>query len=417
MKKLICTAAAVMGIMIGVSTASYAAWEGLSYKNSCNTAEDVPSAGAILVDDAEDRAPDGTAYLKGSTETDDLLLDGVAFEVIFSSKAVSSFCTWEADVMFTDEGTGFSIRNNAGATNGKVNTTLVYGDGYIRFSKATGTKLCEASLNTWYHVNIMGAYGQGEEDAVLKINIYEYAVDGTLNEVGEAAYPGMKYGDLLRNDYAPTRFVVNPGTCVDNLAMYEMPAKALNITPNGNINVTAGESVQFSSQLYADEAETLKMTGYDVIYELLTEDKSDYLISDTITVTPETGLLNVAGQAESQTFTVRARCVDFPEISDDITVTVSSVPMLEFIGAGFDETYTKLVNLKYNQYYENEGDIQFITVFYNADGILIDMYIKELAYADQKTGETIITLNRDLPEGFDVNTGEMKVFVWSKTFN
>lgn len=414
------------GMIFGAVNISYAEWEGINYANGCNTAEDIPSAGAVLIDDDADRAPDGTAYIKASDVSSDWLyapkaggdpLD-IAFEAVFSSKAVSAFCAWETDIKFGAEAAGFSIRDASGAKQGKVNTTIVYGSGAIRFSKPDGTKICDAEIGTWYNIKLVGVYGLGSEDAVMKVTVSEYLEDGSAEMIAEVEYPGEgKHGDLLRNDKAPTRFAVNPNTSVDNMTVCAIQPAALDIVQpeEDAVSMTAGEEQQLDVQLYADAERTMPMPDVDIVYELWNADASDYLISDTVTVTPETGLLKVSAQAQTQTFIVRARCADFPDIYDEISVNVEEVPILQFIGAGFDETYSTLINLKFDQNYENEGDLQVLTAFYDADGVLVDMFVKDLAYADQRTGETIVTLNRELPENFDINTGKIKVFVWSKT--
>lgn len=422
MKNLIkgtCTLAIVSCMLLSAMPAVNAAWNGISYENQCNTAENLPEKGdAVLIDDAADRAPDGTAYLKAG-ET--LLHDNgtntldIAFELLYNSKDLGTFASWETDIKFTSEGSGFSIRNDTGAKAGKINTTIVYGNNAIRFSKESGTKFCDASIDKWYHIKLVGVYGAGEDNAVMNISISEYQEDGSLKEVGKVSYPGSKYGDILRNDKAARRFTFTPGVCVDNVKFNELPPAAVSLS--GATDLKAGAEEHYSAQLYADVEKTMPLSGLDVVYEILTADASEYLISDTVTITPEGGLLTVAASAEEQSFIIRAKCVDVPEIYDDIIVNVESQPMLEFVGAGFNEAYDTLVNLKFNQYYDNEGDISFIAAIYDENDRILDVYNKTLAYKDQKEGELIVTLNAPLPDSFDREKDTIKVFAWSKTVN
>lgn len=430
MKKLlnsICAAALVTGLCLGTTTISQAAWNGMNYKNECNTADDLPEIGAVLVDEATDRAPDGTAYIKAH-ETE-LLHDNntnaldMAFEMKFSASAIESFSTWETDIMFTAEDSGFSIRNNSGANQGNVNTTIKYGSGALHYSSATGDKICDAELNKWYHIKLTGVYGKGQDNAIMNISIYKYGDNNVLELVKETAYPGSKYGNVLRNDKAPTRFAFAPGTCVDNVVAYEITPEIVTLTANtetnadGEIDIRAGETLSFGYNLYADTEMSMEMSGFSVVYELWNTTGTEQLISDEVSITPEGGILTVSGAATAQSFVVRAKCVDFPEVYDDIIVNVESVPMIEFVGAGFDDidNPTTIVNLKFNQHYENEGDISFIAAVYDENKALVDVCSKTLAYKEQKTGELIITLNEQLPAGFDKDTWTIKVFAWSKT--
>lgn len=426
MKKIfnvICTVSLAAGLTFGFSNVTHAAWEDMNYLNTCNTAEDIPSAGAELINDTADRSPDGTAYLKGSQNSDLWLYNqnnpplNIAFEAVFSSSSVTSFCTWETDIKFSADYSGFSIRNNKGATAGKINTTIIYYNGALHFSKESGTTICNASTDKWYHVKITGAYGTEQDSSVLKLTVSQYNDDGSLTEVAAVSYPGAKYGEIMRNNSAPTRFVFNPGTCVDNIKAYKLKPLIFETSPASNEAqaISAGEDIQFESFIYADEDKTMKISDIPVIYELWNADKTDYLISDTISISPEGGLLSTTAAAENTTFTVVATCSDFPELRSETTITVSGLPILEFEGAGFNEDYTTLVNLKYTQNYENEGDMTFSVGFYDESGRLIDIYSKNLAYRDQVTGTLYITFNKELPPEFDPDSGEMKVFVWSKT--
>lgn len=423
MLKNLCAVTLAAGMSWGIATVSHAAWEGLNYTNDCNTAEGVPSAGAVLI---QSGAADGTGYLKASDNQSDWThfkgegdILNIAFEEVFSGKEVSDFCTWETDVMFTADGAGFSIRDGSGARQGKVNTTIVYGNSAIRFSKKDGTKICDAKANMWYNIKLVGIYGLGQENAVMKLTVSEYAGDGSLSEVKTLVYPGAKYGEIMRNDKAPTRFAVNPGTCMDNISVKAMPPAAMEITPSAEngISMKAGEEKQFNIQLYADAEKTMKMPGANVVYELWNADKSDYLISDVITISPETGLLTVAGAAQSQSFVIRAKCVDCPEIYAEVSVSVEGVAMLEFVGAAFtDDTYTVLKQLDFIQNYANEGDITFMVAIHDKNGVLMDVFFKNVAYQDQTAGKMSVTLNETMPEGFDPASGDtMKVLIWSKT--
>lgn len=426
MNKLLKNLSAVtiaVGLSLGIVTVSHAAWERFNYSNDCNTAEGV--TGAVLVDSG---APDGSAYLKASENASDWLyatksngseLDAslkIAFEVIFSGSAIEKFCTWETDVMFTAESSGFSIRSSSGKDQGKVNTTLIYGNDAIRFSNANGTKICDAKLNKWYHVEIVGVYGLDKENAVLKLTISEYNEDGLLTELKTLSYPGAKYGEILRNDNPPKRFAVNPGTCVDNITVTEMPVAAMELVPiNETITVKAGTDTRFSANLYADDEKSMLMPGTAVTYELYNADKSDYLISDSVLIS-EDGLLTVMGATEVESFVIKVSCKDFPDVYDEVFVNVERVPMFEFVGATFaDETYKTLVNLKFVQNYENEGDVSFVVAVHNEDGVLKDTFFRTLEYREQTTGEMVITMNEELPKDFNPETDTMKVMVWSKT--
>lgn len=425
--KRLCAVVSVMGLFLGTTTISQAEWNGMNYRNECNSVDDIPEKGAVLVDDSTNRAPDGTAYIRAHEK--DLLHDNkkdaldIAFEMKFSASAIESFSTWEMDIMFTAEESGFSIRNNSGANQGSVNTTIKYGSGALRYSGATGDKICDAEMNKWYHIKLTGVYGNGQDNAIMNISIYKYDDNNVLKLVGEVAYPGGKYGNVLRNDKAPTRFAFAPGTCVDNVTAYEIAPKAVMLNANketnadGGIDIKAGESISFSYNLYADSEKSMEMSGFDVVYELWNTTGDEQLISDEISITPEAGVLTLSGAAQTQSFIVRAKCVDFLDVYDDIVVDVESVPIIQFIGAGFDaiENPTKIVNLKFNQNYENEGDISFVVAVYDENKLLVDVHSKALAYKEQKTGELVITLNEQLPVEFDKDTWTIKVFVWSKT--
>lgn len=413
--KGLCAFAAAAGLCFGAAVVSQAAWNGTSYLNDYNTAVDVPQ-GAVLVDNEADRAPDGTAYIKASDNMSDWLKaaegSDMAFEALASTKALGTFCTWETDIKFTQTDAGFSIRNNTGANSGNLNTTIVLGsDNTLRLSSANGSRIFSdtINLNEWYHIKLVGVYGT--YDGSVTLTVSKYNTDGSLTLVNEVKEINR------RNNKTATRFVFTPGISVDNVNVYEMPPKGLELT--GTASMTAGESQQFSYQLYADNAKTMPMSGMDVVYELYNADATEYLISDDITITSTGGLLTVSGSAEAQSFVVRAKCVDFPEVYVDVEVNVDSVAMLEFIGASFDDVDnpTTLVNLKFKQGYENEGDITFVAAVFDANNRLMNAYTKNLAYKDQQAGDLTVTLNKALPAEFDKDTCTIKVFAWTKTID
>ncbi len=421
--KTFLTLSVASGLIFTAATAVSAEWTDMNYLNPCNTKEDIPSSGAELIDDENDRSPDGTAYLKGSSDKSKWLYNcdnpplNIAFEALFSNTAVTSFSTWETDIKFSTDYSGFSMRNSKGATGSKVNTTIVYHDGALHFSNGTGTTLCEVTTDDWYHIKLTGIYDQGQDNSMLKIAISKYNTDGTLTDITTVSYPGAKYGEIMRNNKAPTRFAINPGTCVDNIRAYKLKPVVLETVPSSaeTLNISAGEDIQFTSLMYADADKKMKMSDMPIVYELWNADKTDYLISDTVTITPQDGLLSIAPSTQDVEFTVVATCTAFPEFVSTVKVSVAGVPMLKFEGVGFDEDYTTLVNLKYTQNYENEGDTTFVIAFYDENGRLLETYSKNLAYRDQANGTLYVTFNKALPKEFDPNNGEMKVYVWSKT--
>lgn len=376
---------------------------GLYYYDDCTNEGQI---GAVVVKDG--KSPNGTPYYKMDPEID---ASTTAFSIDYSpGKDLGTFCVWQADIRFDENHSGFTPKNQTG-TKGNLSTCVRRHDegGKSYLAVQTGGSsyktYMEIDTTTWYQITMRGFFGSDG----ARIDLYAQAYDDQGNLVGEP----QKFDNVnRRNDKAVKRIVMERGTSIDNVRVYEVAPGTLEITAkDGVTKLNAGNTLPFSATLFTARNEAMPSSASMVKYELY-QNETQYF-GDDASISEE-GVLSVEGFAADQTLTVRASSKTAAGVYDDWDVEIASVAMLELKTVGFNKDYTRLVNVTGTLNYIPDDDLAFLIAIYDETGVLKTCFTKQLAVEEMDTGVLTINFNGALPGDFDQNSDQIKIYTWTR---
>lgn len=370
--------------------------------------------GADLISDGD--SPDGSIYLKSNTGGN----PGLNFEFTSNNSAViSDFCVWEMDIRFDDNLSGFTPKNQATNKGGNFGTCVRRKDesGKSWLAIQTGgsaySKLMEINPDSWYRIALRGFYGRAktsgdiQEGSFIDLYIAEYDENGVLGEV-------TRFEDVnRRNDTWPRRLYAENGTSIDNVLVYAVaPGKVEISALNNPTEIFAKNTLQFTTKIRTSRDEAMPVVENGVRYEVYRSDGS--LLLDGITVS-DTGLMTVAGNVAEQDVKIRAISRLSDSAYGEYGIHIKAIDSVVIEKLGFNEDFSKIVNITANINQDFETGIVFIVSVYDQNGVMKKSYSKALEADDIDTSKVMkVNINGDLPEDFNKDTDTIKVFVWEK---
>lgn len=373
------------------------------YYNDCST-DGV--TGALLV--ADTKSPNGTLYYKTNPAND----SSTTFDIDYGA-GMTGFTVLQADVRFDANGAGFTIRNKA-STKGDYNTHVQRQDdknGTPKLVIEKGATYMTIDPKTWYQITLRGAYGT---DGPVDMYVQAYGEDGKL--AGEA----QKFENVVkRNNKDHNRFMIDTGTSIDNVRVYQVAPGDVALTAEGGVaELAANSTLQFSSTILTTKGEAMPSGSGMVKYEVYDKDSGRKHTDDDIVITAD-GLLKVRGNAPEQTIEIRAtsKAARTATGSYALNITPVDVPMLELKNVGFNslEDPTRLVNVTGVLNYVPEEDLVFVAAIYDATGILKTCYAREVP-ADEIDPDAPLSINfnGNLPADFNPNSDQIKIYTWTR---
>lgn len=371
--------------------------------------------GGDLMDDGN--SPDGSVYVKSNTGGN----PGLNFEFTANAnEVVSDFCVWEMDIRFDEELSGFTPKNQAVSKGGNFGTCVRRKDegGKSWLAIQTGgkayTKLMEIDPDAWYRIALRGFYGkkasndsQSAEGSFIDLYIAEYDGEGRLGEV-------QKFANVnRRNDTWPRRLYAENGTSIDNVLVYAVaPGKVEISAKDSPTEIFAKNTLQFTTKILTSMDEVMPVAENAVRYEVYRSDGS--LVLDGVTVS-DSGLMTVAGSMPEQDIKIRAISRLNESTYGEYPIHIKAIDSVVIEKLGFNEDYSRIVNITVNINQEYETGIVFIVSVYDENGVMKKSYSKALEADDIDTSKVMkININGDLPEDFNKDTDMVKVFVWEK---
>lgn len=368
--------------------------QGSTYFYDNCAAED--RTGALLIKDGQ--SPNGTPYYR----TDPSNSSDTLFEFNWG-RELSSFTVWQADIRFETDGAGFTLRNKSG-TSGNFNTHL-YRSGTTLAVEKGASYDANVDADTWYQITLRGTYGVDDG----QVDLYVQAYDSNGQLTGEI----QKFENIYRrNDRATNRMVIDKGVSIDNVRVYEVAPSEVKLSAEGDkTEIPAASTLQFTGKLFTAKGEAMPSSSSAFMYELYQD--GEKIFPDDISI-GEDGLLTVLGSTPEQTITVRATSKTDAALYDEWDVHITPVEMLQIQTIGFNEEYTRLVNLSGTMNYVPDEDLAFVIAVYDQNGALKDSHAKQLSAEEADVGEFTVNVNWDLPADFDQEQDQIRIYIWTR---
>lgn len=313
--------------------------------------------------------------------------------IVWSVQNYTDYVLTELDVKFVNEGSGFTLMRRDG---GKTNTSINYSGGNL--ATYSGVVLQNASQDKWYHIELL--YSEDAADA--SCNVYEYDENGVLNEDSKVTSLAIN----MRNGAEYGQLRIANGTLVDNIKISVPVADDVTLTAPSE-NVFAGGTVQYSATATRNGLPIKNASGLQ--WEVLDAEGLP-LIDGDITVS-NTGLVTVGSMVQPQVVTVQVSTAN--GASDSRALNIQTTEIFKVTNLGINEEGTKIVRMYVDKNFFYNDDVTFIIAIKGSDGMLKGLEMVS-GFGDRYVlGANEITVDMDLPDGFDPETDVVETMVWT----
>jgi hypothetical protein len=349
--------------------------------------------------DLQEGSWDGTGYYKLTN----------AYDFTGFASNTTEHVLYSADMRFDSDGAGWTVWNSSKGKQGLQVTSTGGKLGIVKDSKTTNS-YCTIDSTSWYNVQIMCS--TGNDNAYANLIVYKYVDGKKVNpETGAENVPYVAEGISMRNLSADSanHVAIAAGTSVDNVYC----AKT---TPD-NITVSADKTTMFAGQsIQGSVTATRKGVAFGYIssdlikWVVYDESNEKPLGSDLISV-DKTGKLTVDALADAQTINLRASTID-GTLYDSVEITIQSSDIFTVQTLGFNEDYSKLVELDVVKNFAYSDDVTFAVCTYDKNGTMTSIATKKLSGKTIAKSEeaTAVSMDVTLPEDFDKETDTLIVY-------
>jgi hypothetical protein len=349
--------------------------------------------------DLQEGSWDGTGYYKLTS----------AYDFTGFASNTTEHVLYSADMRFDSEGAGWTVWNSSKGKQGLQVISTGGKLGIVKDSKTTNT-YCTIDSTSWYNVQIMCS--TGNDNAYANLIVYKYVDGKKVNpETGVENVPYVAEGISMRNLSADSanHVAIAAGTSVDNVYC----AKT---TPD-NITVSADKTTMFAGQsIQGSVTATRKGVAFGYIssdlikWVVYDENNEKPLGSDLITV-DSTGKLTVDALADAQTINLRASTID-GTLYDSVKITIQSSDIFTVQTLGFNDDYSKLVELDVVKNFAYSDSVTFAVCTYDENGTMTSISTKKMSGKNIEKSEnaTAVSMDVTLPEDFDKETDTLIVY-------
>ncbi|MGN0164296.1 MAG: hypothetical protein ACI4EA_12080 [Candidatus Ornithomonoglobus sp.] len=313
----------------------------------------------------------------------------------------------EADIKFTEEGSGFKLRNSGNSKEG--GQIARQGDKIGRVGASNKfVSFCSGDSESWYHIEIMTCCGGASPYG--NAYIYKYDESGELVNPDDGTPGKPAEGALDLRTMASQAFhhiQLQTGTGADNMRILQIVPDELRLTLSAD-TVFAGGKVQGSCAVLRQGVE---IPSYDqskltwAVYDAENKYPAD---TDLIAV-DGSGLVTVDATADEQTVYIRVTEGD-SGLYEGMPLAIKGSDIFTVTGIGVNEENTAITELKVEKNFFYSGDVVFIAAMYDENGTLIKTAVRNMRDNTLAMGENKISINEiELPESF----GSVKVMVWT----
>lgn len=307
--------------------------------------------------------------------------------------ANTEYVLTELDIKFGGEGSGFTLSNNKNNMNPGFR---LHGDKIgVQTASTTYDDLMEADTESWYHFEIV--YSEAQKNA--SVNIYKYNQDGTLGEMNSFANINT------RNNKPYNLIYVEKNTYIDNIKVSIPIADLVMLTPEANM-VSSGGTNQITSAASRNGLALLNFSGLE--WSVL-DHEGKPIIDSSVSIST-TGLLKVASSVMPQTVKVQVKSGNYVK-SIDIEIIQSDIFTVNNIG--INEEGTKIVKVYVEKLLDYDDDMVILIAFYDAEGVLSTVHTFSGFGNNYQIGENVITVDWEIPSGFNPETDKVTSFIWS----
>ena len=374
-----------------------------------NQHDKIYPSGQILVENSCETLIDGVNLLEGA-------IDGSKY---YQTKAdqradlpglpgnSTDLLVWSMDIRFDQEGAGFTPMGRGDKWGTCVRARTM--DGKYQLVVQTGgnsfTRYMEIDSDEWYHIELMGKYSA--PDAFFYMLVWKYNQNGERTEL--RIFDNVNLRNLYANNHSGASFFrVEPNTSVDNVRIFKPAVDNLILSTSSDV-LLSGQELQFdvNGSRYG-----IKLNLEETVYYQIYDANGKPLNDPSITI-DNNGLLKVGQFATDQDIFVHA--VDGEgTLSNTIKIEIKSSSTLEILSLGFNEEFTKVIDLELAKNFYYEGSAVCIIEVYDHNQVLRDSVIRNIAGNLVPVKEPyLVPINYSLPSEFVKDTWQIKVFLVS----
>lgn len=253
---------------------------------------------------------------------------------------------WEADVLFSAVGSGFTISGGGKAGtcvrryDGKKGNTPVIA---VQTGSTSFTSYDEIDTEAWYHIQLIGSYGTSD---FVMMRIYKW-VDGSMQFVNE-------YENVNKRNNAAAQFIaVEANTGVDNIRITKIGADelAIDTVPQNLTELYAGNSALMK---FSATRQGRSITAPAAEWKVF--ENGSEITDGSVTIDNE-GNINASNDCSDKDITVKIISTDKGAVEAEYPISIKAV---------------------------NYGALKYDTIFITSDN-------------DYVTSDTPLSLNVELP--------------------
>lgn len=331
---------------------------------------------------------------------------------IFGFGARSDYVLTEFDVRFTKEDSGIYFERGINGGE-KWNTSFYLRGGTIQsqtgstnWSSLPGSGM-NITTDDWLHFEVLykGVQNKDKNDGLVDASciITKYNADGTLDTANAQTFLNL----VTRNGDAYGCIDATAGVVIDNVKVSVAAATEIELDA-ARTEVFAGESVQFTANAARNGLPIKAADGMD--WEVLDESGLPIIGDDAQVKISSTGLLTVDPLTPAQKITVK---VSSASGEKKVDVQIKTSELFEIKNIGVNEEKTKITKLYVDKRFNYNDEVTFIIAIYNDKGALTGVTVRQM-YGDALIiGENELSVNLDLPSGFNPETDKIQVMTWT----
>lgn len=319
---------------------------------------------------------------------------------------IMEICEFEFDIKFGGENSGIMFTDKNGVKNGTKIFAMMNND-RLRMTIPGSTNLTpfthyvDIDTENWYHIKIKGNYGAPGAglDMYVTYDTIKTDEDGKSEKVTETKeYLAIPPGDMAASTFAaPEHFTLLENTSVKNIKILQYTEDEIKIS-SASDSLSKGTSQKLSvNSLRLGEA-----------FKPEVEAQFTMDSADGVTITND-GTVTVSKDSTATEITVTA---SFNGLTDTKTFKLVSSDLFTINSLVFNEDYTNLEEIEVTKNYYYRDSAKVIINFYH-DNTLISNTVKNIQCSDIKSGDSCISLNCPVPDGFNVETDEIDIMIYT----
>lgn len=361
-------------------------------------AEEDEAGDVFVVSDACEMAKDGAEVRRGSWDGSSYYYTSAGIDLCGWGSDVSDYRLIELDMKFGGNGSGFTPMRR---DNGKLSTCVVYNNGNLAIQTRSSNydMLTAIDSESWYHIELMVKPSSHSVLSLWKYNGTEREFIGTYDDLNR------------RNDPAIEHIKINANTEVDNVRVLLPNPDAISINSNGVTTLFGGQSATFTSSAMREGILMKGLSSSDLTWSVYDSENRYPYEGNDISINAD-GLVTVESYANDNIIYIRSTSAD-GQMYGSHQLQIRSSVIFEVVKIGLNEAGTDVVSVYLKKSLAYDDKLSLVIASYNEEGVLTGASVQNIYPDALVLGENKVPVSYKLPEGFNSETDDIKVFVWT----